>query len=73
MMLFRSIFKLINYISRKQIEKIVLADILAKARYVIENEEEARQEFLRRKETEGTKPLMMPVNSLQSTGQGLLT
>ena len=46
-----------HYISRKQIEKIVLADILAKARYVIENEEEARQEFLRRKETEGTKHL----------------
>lgn len=46
-----------HYISQKQIEKIVLADILAKARYVIENEEEARQEFLRRKETEGTKHL----------------
>ena len=46
-----------HYISRKQIEKIVLTDILAKARYVIENEEEARQEFLRRKETEGTKHL----------------
>ena len=46
-----------HYISRKQIEKIVLADILAKARYVIENEDEARQEFLRRKETEGTKHL----------------
>ena len=46
-----------HYISRKQIEKIVLADILAKARYVIENEEEARQEFLQRKETEGTKHL----------------
>ncbi len=46
-----------HYISQKQIEKIVLADILAKARYVIENEEEARQEFLRRKETEGTKNL----------------
>ena len=47
-----------HYISRKQIEKIVLADILAKARYVIENEDEARQEFLRRKETEGTKHLV---------------
>ena len=46
-----------HYISRKQIEKIVLADILAKARYVIEKEDEARQEFLRRKETEGTKHL----------------
>ena len=46
-----------HYISQKQIEKIVLADILAKARYVIENEDEARQEFLRRKETEGTKHL----------------
>ena len=46
-----------HYISRKQIEKIVLVDILAKARYVIENEDEARQEFLRRKETEGTKHL----------------
>ena len=46
-----------HYISRKQIEKIVLADILAKARYVIENQEEARQDFLRRKETEGTKHL----------------
>ena len=46
-----------HYISQKQIEKIVLTDILAKARYVIENEEEARQEFLRRKETEGTKHL----------------
>ncbi len=46
-----------HYISRKQIEKILLADILAKARYVIENEDEARQEFLRRKETEGTKHL----------------
>ena len=46
-----------HYISQKQIEKIVLADILAKARYVIENEEEARQEFLRREETEGTKHL----------------
>ncbi|MBP5267231.1 MAG: recombinase family protein [Ruminococcus sp.] len=46
-----------HYISRKQIEKIVLADILAKARYVVENEDEARQEFLRRKETEGTKHL----------------
>ena len=46
-----------HYISQKQIEKIVLADILAKARYVIENEDEARQEFLRRKETEGTKNL----------------
>lgn len=46
-----------HYISQKQIEKIVLVDILAKARYVIENEDEARQEFLRRKETEGTKHL----------------
>lgn len=46
-----------HYISQKQIEKIVLADILVKARYVIENEEEARQEFLQRKETEGTKHL----------------
>lgn len=46
-----------HYISQKQIEKIVLVDILAKARYVIENEDEARQEFLRRKETEGTKNL----------------
>ena len=46
-----------HYISQKQIEKIVLADILAKARYVIENEDEARQEFLRRKEKEGTKHL----------------
>ena len=46
-----------HYISQKQIDKIVLADILAKARYVIENEDEARQEFLRRKETEGTKHL----------------
>ena len=46
-----------HYISQKQIEKIVLGDILAKARYVIENEDEARQEFLRRKETEGTKHL----------------
>lgn len=46
-----------HYISQKQIEKIVLVDILAKARYVIENEYEARQEFLRRKETEGTKHL----------------
>ena len=47
-----------HYISQKQIEKIVLADILAKARYVIENDDEARQEFLRRKETEGTKHLV---------------
>ena len=46
-----------HYISQKQIEKIVLADILAKARYVIENEDDARQDFLRRKETEGTKHL----------------
>ena len=46
-----------HYISQKQIEKIVLVDILAKARYVIENEDKARQEFLRRKETEGTKHL----------------
>ena len=46
-----------HYISRKQIEKIVLADILHKAKYVIENEDEARQEFLRRKETDGTKCL----------------
>jgi len=44
-----------HYISRKQIEKIVLADIHAKAKYVIENEDEARQEFLKRKETDGTK------------------
>ena len=46
-----------HYISRKQIEKIVLADIHAKAQYVIENEEEARHEFLQRKEADGTKHL----------------
>ena len=46
-----------HYISQKQIEKIVLTDILAKARYVIESEEDARQEFLKRKETDGTKRL----------------
>ena len=44
-----------HYISQKQIEKIVLADIHAKAKYVIENEDEARQEFLKRKEADGTK------------------
>ena len=44
-----------HYISQKQIEKIVLTDILAKARYVIESEDEARQEFLKRKEADGTK------------------
>lgn len=43
-----------HYISRKQIEKIVLTDINAKAKYVIENEHEARQEFLMRKESDGT-------------------
>ena len=46
-----------HYISQKQIEKIVLTDIQAKARYVIESEDEARQEFLKRKETDGTKRL----------------
>ena len=46
-----------HYISQKQIEKIVLTDILAKARYVIESEDDARQEFLKRKETDGTKRL----------------
>lgn len=46
-----------HYISRKQIESIVLADIRSKATYVIENEDEARQEFLKRKETESTKHL----------------
>ena len=46
-----------HYISRKLIEKIVLADIHAKAKYVIESEYEARQEFLKRKETDGTKYL----------------
>ena len=44
-----------HYISRKQIEKIVLTDINAKAKYVIENEHEARQEFLMRKESDGTR------------------
>ena len=44
-----------HYISRKQIEKIVLADIHTKAKYVIENEDEARQEFLTRKEADSTK------------------
>lgn len=44
-----------HYISRKQIEKIVLADIHTKAKYVIENEDEARQEFLNRQETDSTK------------------
>ena len=44
-----------HYISRKQIEKIVLTDINAKAKYVIENEHEARQEFLMRKEYDGTR------------------
>ena len=46
-----------HYISQKQIEKIVLTDILAKARYVIESEDDARQEFLKRKETDGKKRL----------------
>ena len=46
-----------HYISQKQIEKIVLTDTLAKARYVIESEDDARQEFLKRKETDGTKRL----------------
>ena len=44
-----------HYISRTQIEKIVLADIRSKTKLVIENEEKARQDFLRRKEMERTK------------------
>ena len=46
-----------HYISQFQIERIVLADIHAKAKYVIENEENARQEFLKRKESDGTRML----------------
>lgn len=54
-----------HYISEMQIQKLIVSDIKAKAKFVIENEEKARQEFLAHKQAIVDKQLLSDTQELR--------